>query len=228
MFKWLRRFILVTVAVVLLWILRAYPLRAIGEFLVVQDEPRAAQAIVLLAGESPSRALGAYDLYKQGLSPRILLTRGHRTQAEEMLLRRNIPFTSGADVDRQILIKLGVPEDKVQLLPDDVTDTFNEAEAIRAYLKGHSVRQILLVTSRYHSRRAKMAFEHVFRGTVEFISAPTLYDEYDAHNWWHKRVNVRELIIEYQKLAFYTAVLFWDFLGEVRSFPEQAKEGKAI
>src|SRR5438034_845224 len=59
----------------------AAALLAAGRVLVVADPlPPRADAIVILAGSVPDRALAAADLYRAGLAPRVLVARPARRQ----------------------------------------------------------------------------------------------------------------------------------------------------
>src|SRR5919197_2218918 len=49
-------------------------LGALGDFLVARDELRQADAIVVLAGNSPYRAQYDAELYKAGWAPRVLIS----------------------------------------------------------------------------------------------------------------------------------------------------------
>src|SRR5919206_4981310 len=49
-------------------------LGALGDFLVARDELRQADAIVVLAGNSPYRVQHAAELYRAGWAPRVLIS----------------------------------------------------------------------------------------------------------------------------------------------------------
>ena len=228
MLKRLRRLFILMLAGLLLWLLRGYLLRGIGYFLVVSEEPQNSQVILVLSGESPARVLGAWDLFEKRYSPYILLTRGPRFRAEEELSKRGIAYTNIAELDRQLLIRLGVPESDVNVLPDDVTGTLEEAVAVKSYFLGKPLRRILLVTSRYHSRRARMIFNHVFGGLVEIISVPTAHDDFEAEIWWKSGGSTKQVVMEYQKLLFYKLQFFWEWLRSFRSSGDKASVPQTI
>lgn len=217
MLKWFKRLVILLLAAVLLWFLRGLFLRGLASFLVVSEEPRTSQVILVLSGESPARMLGAWDLFQKRYSPFILLTRGPRYRAEEELSRRGIAYANTAEMDRQLLVRLGAPESDVVVLPDSVSSTLEEAMAVKSYFKGKPLGTILLVTSRYHSRRARMLFNRVFEGQVEIVSVPTPYDEFEINDWWGNRLNTKQVFSEYQKLIFYRLQFFWEWLSSLWS-----------
>ena len=228
MLKWLKRLVIIFLVAVLLWFLRGFVLRGLASFLVVSEEPRAAQVILVLSGESPARMLGAWDLFQKRHSPFILLTRGPRYRAEEELSKRGIAYTNTAEIDRQLLVRLGVPESDVVVLPDSVSSTLEEAIAVKSYFKGKPLGTILLVTSRYHSRRARMLFNRVFEGQVEIVSVPTPYDEFEINDWWGNRLNAKQVFSEYQKLIFYRLQFFWEWLSGLWSSGERASTPQTV
>ena len=76
----MRRRIVLTVLTIIVVTASAYAARrpllvAMGNFLILRDAPRGADAIVVLSGSIPDRILEAVDLYHAHLAPRIILTR---------------------------------------------------------------------------------------------------------------------------------------------------------
>ncbi len=64
---------------------------------------------------------------------------------------------------------------------------------------------ILLVTSRFHSNRARLIFEDELAqedldDKVNIISTPSPYDPFDPENWWKDRRQARNTFMEYLKL----------------------------
>ena len=83
--------------------------------------------------------------------------------------------------------------------------TLAEAEVIRDVAAEKGYRSIILVTSPMHTRRSWLTFRKVFEDEkVDFIMAPSRYTEFRPEDWWKTRKYVKEVIIEYQKLIYYT------------------------
>ena len=99
---------------------------------------------------------GPAELYEQGLAPLIVIARSENTPIVDLGLVPN-----DTDVSVGVMEKLGVPPEKIIILPfpGGVTSTFDEAAALRKYLEAHQVRKIILVTSAFHTRRASWIFE---------------------------------------------------------------------
>lgn len=215
MSRWIKSLVLLCflAAVVFIgWLLRDTLLQSIGEFLIVRDFPAAADAIVVLSGESPERAMGAFDLYKEKLAPRILLTQEILPPVRMELNRRGLSYPSAAELDVQLLKSLGVPEKDITLLEPRCDSTYSESLAVQSFWKNNPPQKILLVTSRFHSRRARATFRRTLGSGTEVLSVPTPYDSFEPRSWWKRRVNIRNLLVEYQKGIFYEISHLWDYV----------------
>jgi uncharacterized SAM-binding protein YcdF (DUF218 family) len=63
---------------------------------------------------------------------------------------------------------------------------------------------MIVVTSKYHSRRAGFAFRREFAGTsVQVIVRASRHDPSEPARWWRRRADVRSVSSELQKLAAY-------------------------
>jgi uncharacterized SAM-binding protein YcdF (DUF218 family) len=207
------------VVVFLLWIFHDPVLALLGEILVARDRPAPSAFIVVLSGESPARTLHGWELYKQGLAPMILMTQARRSPAELELERRGMHYPEFSELDRKMLVELGVPEKNIVVLPARADSTFSEAVLTRSFFGKQPPPRLLLVTSRYHSRRARMTFRHVFGDSTEILSAPTPFDDFDPDHWWENRAGIRNLLVEYQKGLFYVGLLLWDRFHSWKTAP---------
>jgi uncharacterized SAM-binding protein YcdF (DUF218 family) len=170
-----------------------------AQWLRAAEEPRAADAIVVLAGE-PLRAQYAADLFKAGHAPRVLVSRPARYPREKMLDDLGVPFPRAEDVYLQVLVKLGVPAERIAVFGKDSISTVDEALALRQQFSGAPAK-LLIVTSPYHARRARMVF-HDYLPQVEVHVVVTPYESYpDA--WWRSQDAARNVVLELAKIAYY-------------------------
>src|SRR5260370_28417017 len=79
----------------------------LGRWLVVEDPLVNAQAIVVLSGAMPLRAIEAAKLYREGYAPEIWLT--HSAEPGETLEKMGIPFSGKDYYNRLVFIHEGVP-----------------------------------------------------------------------------------------------------------------------
>jgi uncharacterized SAM-binding protein YcdF (DUF218 family) len=175
-----------------------------GRYLVVQEPLEHSDAIVVLAGARVERWLEAVDLYRAGWAPRIVLSRGRMEDAERRVHEMGIRFPAEADLVSDAMVQMKVPADAILMLPDMLDNTAQEAAATRRLATEFSWSRIIVVTSKYHSRRARYAFEREFRGSpTRILMRATAYDTSVPDRWWSTRQDARYVASEMQKLLAY-------------------------
>ncbi|HSK70296.1 MAG TPA: YdcF family protein [Pyrinomonadaceae bacterium] len=166
-----------------------------------------ADAILVLSGSSVyiERTHKAASLYKKGVAPKVLLTddRGRAGWSERE--KRNPPFVELAIRE---LIAQGVPEDAIEVLPDEVTGTEWEAKALAGRIKEENLNSVLIVTSAYHTRRALWIFRQVLNengvnAEIGIAHAPTGEQTPPPFYWWLKPFGWNVVAGEYVKGAAY-------------------------
>lgn len=172
-----------------------------GLWLRMDDQPRQAAAIVILAGDI-RRAIHAADLYHQGLAPVIYVSRPVHSppQALEELGWR---FPLQEDEMRLVLARKGVPDEAVRVYGQTLMSTVQEGEALRDELarSGQALGPLLIVTSPYHCRRAKLILSRLIRDR-ELVMTPTPYERFDVQ-WWDHQGSANAVVSEVAKFVFY-------------------------
>ncbi len=184
-------------------------LTAIGRYLVVEDNVSAADAIVVLSGSLPDRILEAVDLFQAHVAPRIILTREEELPGLPALRARGGALPEHHEANLAIAQQLGVPKAAVAVVPQPVSSTLNEAEVLVAYLRAEHIKSIVLVTSKAHTRRARLTFGAVANGSLRIAVRPSRYDPFAVESWWEHRASVRRVVTEYAKLLNYLLVDQW-------------------
>lgn len=180
-----------------------------GRFLVEADAPHKADAIVVLAGSYPDRILEAVSLYKEGWAPRILICREPDTAGFRRVAELGVDIPRPYDINRMVAERLGVPPDAIEVLDRAGDSTYGEAEVVLAIAVQRHYRSILLVTSKYHTRRAAQIYRHLAGGQVEVFVRPARDDDFHEDRWWRDRISTRRLIIEYQKFLNFVVIDRW-------------------
>ena len=176
----------------------------VGPYLVVDTVSGPADAVVVLAGTRTERWLEAVDLYKEKAAPRILLSSGYIEAAESRLRERGIRYPREVDLNREAMIQLGVPAQAIETFPNTVDNTAAEAAVARQIATSHGWRRLIVVTSKYHTRRTLFAFEREFDGTgVRIEVRGTRHEQSRPDEWWKHRPDVRFVISEVIKLTLY-------------------------
>ncbi|MGI6712384.1 MAG: YdcF family protein [Bacillota bacterium] len=196
---------IITIIVVLSAILLSVRLflPSLGTYLVAQDEPQQSDIIVLLMGSGPDRMLGAVDLYKQGYADHIVMAR-NMVRGYDLVVSQGVKIPHDTGIAKEVAVQLGVPEVKITVLPGDALSTQEEAIAVREYLKSEpDIDSLIIVTSKYHSGRAKKIFVKAMDSLdrdIKVISCPSNYDDFNAEKWWQNREDLKQGALEYLKL----------------------------
>lgn len=184
-----------------LWLLRTPLLVGVARLVTVEDELRPADLIFLLSGDGfeGARAHRAAQLYRDGFAPRVVVARSDDTPSVRMGL-----YPNDTDVNLRVLQRLGVPRESIRVLvvPGGVTSTTDEARALRGYLSRHPARRVIVVTSDYHTARARWNLRRELEGApVEIRMAAATDPEVNASNWWRSERGLLRYASEYLKFA---------------------------
>lgn len=180
-----------------------------GRFLQHEDPLSHADAIFVLAGSRADRWFEAVDLYREGDAPVILLSPGRLEVTERWLRSHGIRFPTDAELARDAMTQLGIPASAVVTPFDDIDNTAAEAEMLRRTARSHGWTRVIVVTSKYHTRRAGFAMRRALKGSgITIIMHATRYDSSDPARWWRSRPDIRWVTLEWEKL-----IAYWCGLG---------------
>lgn len=176
----------------------------LGRFMAAEDPLQKADAIFVFSGTRVERPLEAYDLYRAGYAPRIVVTRAVAEQAMSFVEEKGVRIASDFDLNRTVLLQLGVPESAL-ITPMRIHDnTAEEAETLHELVQRYHWQTIILVSSKYHLRRVALATRRELAGTgVTLIRRGSRYDTSTPDRWWHRRADIRWLMSEVPKLFAY-------------------------
>jgi uncharacterized SAM-binding protein YcdF (DUF218 family) len=185
----------------LILVAHAPALRAIGRALVVEDSPARADAIVVVAGGTPSREYTAATLYRAGLAPEVVLSNPVTPDRVRELIALGIRRLDFQGEARLALEKRGVPAHAIVALPTPVKTTEAELKAVGEASRGHGWRRVILVTSPHHSRRVKLVWSREAPADIEALVRVSQEDGSLDEDWWRKRRQAEAVLHEYLGLA---------------------------
>ena len=175
-----------------------------GRYLVVDRPLEEADVIVVLAGPRVERWLEGVELYREKIAPKILISSGRIDAAEEAVRAAGIRFPREVDLAKDAMVQLGVPAADIETFPSTVDNTAAEAEVARNILAARGWKRIIVVTSKYHTRRSLYAFERALAGTgIKVQVHASRFDTSQPNTWWKHRADLRYVISEWQKLLAY-------------------------
>jgi uncharacterized SAM-binding protein YcdF (DUF218 family) len=199
-----RRFVVLfaLLGAIVLWPLLAW---AAAHLLIVKSEISSADAIVVMSGSSThlERADWAAKLYREGRAPVVILTNDSLIAGWDRKEERNPYFY---ELAARELEKRGVPESKIQVVPDIALGTYEESLGVRDYAIAHKLKRLLIVTSAYHTRRTLWSLRHACEGSgIEIgIDSPAPGWQTPAPSrWWWRRWGWKVVAGEYVKLVYY-------------------------
>ncbi len=177
----------------------------IGDFMAAEDQRLdKADAIFVFAGTRVERPLEAADLYRAGYAPRVVVTRASAEQGTDAAERRGLPVASDFDLTRDMLLAAGVPADVLIAPPRIHDNTGDEIETLYDLAVRNRWKRVILVSSKYHLRRIRMAAGRAMRDTdVQLMLRGSRYDAATPGRWWQRRSDIRWISSELPKLVLY-------------------------
>jgi uncharacterized SAM-binding protein YcdF (DUF218 family) len=190
----------VVVLCAVLYLARGPILRFVGESWIVEDSLDRADAIIVLSDDNfyADRATHAADLYRHGMAP-IVIASGRRLR----------PYAGIAELMEHDLIERGVPKDRIVRIAHNAGNTREEAQVLAQQALERKWRSVIVVTSNYHTRRARYIFRHVFPSQTMVRVSGAHDGDFDPENWWRARKSVKEFTRELAGMI----VALWDLKG---------------
>jgi uncharacterized SAM-binding protein YcdF (DUF218 family) len=207
LFRW--GIFVIVVAYMLVSFYHAPILARIGRYLVVEHSLEKADLIVCLTGGPVERGLAAAEAYKKGLAPKVFIGRVRLPDGNEILNERGVHYPETRDLLIMMLQGLGVPKSACITSDDFVESTIEEARIVGALVRENGYGALIIVTSPTHTRRAWLTFDRELeKHDVKIMVMPSRYSNFRPGDWWKTRIYVKNVIIEYQKLLYYSIKYF--------------------
>lgn len=180
-----RRLTLIVVATTGCVLLIVFAVRNLGGWLVISDPLERSEAIAVLAGDVPFRAIEAATLFKDGWASEIWLTRPALPKSiRNELARLGITLRFEDSYDREILQALGVPVNAIRLVDGTAMNTVGELQLIARRARATNVNRVIIVTSRPHTRRVRSIWQSLIGASPRAIVRGTSRDAYEPERWW--------------------------------------------
>ena len=162
------------------WIARDTLLRQAAAWWIVSEPIEPADAVAVFGGGLQMRPFAAADYYNKGLVKRIVISNIATSPAERLGIEM-----SHVAANRQVLLKLGVPESAIGMFGSNLSNTESEVRALHEWALATGVHSVIVPTEIFSARRVDWALHHAFGddATVRVVALDPL--EYDRTNWWH-------------------------------------------
>ena len=171
--------VVVKLLCILLPVLLLISFLSAGKFLVIYDEPKKVDVIVVLSGEA-GRLEQGLKLYELGYAENIILSN-----------------SSAFNISKNLL--LNIPKNHL-FLEDKAMSTYDNAVFTKEIMDRQLFDTAIVVSTDYHMRRVKWNFERVFKKydhKLIYIGSQT---GYKPTIWWSQSHSVKMTIAEYIKM----------------------------
>lgn len=154
----------------------------VGSWLVVEDPLVHADAIVVLSGRLPERALEAARIYKAGYSDLVWIS--PPVSPVEELKTMKISYLGEDFYNEKVLIAKGVPPDSIRILDNADANTEAEVRQIAKDLHNSDFHSVIIVTSKAHTRRVRTIWSKLVGAEPRMIVHYAEDDTFDGAHWW--------------------------------------------
>ena len=187
-----------------LYLARRPLLRFTAEAWIIEDPLDKSDALIVLGDDNfyADRATRGAQLFREGKAP-LIVASGRRLR----------PNAGIAELMEHDLVERGVPRDKIVRFVHDADSTLEEAQGLARVAGEKKWHSVIVVTSNFHTRRARYIFQRVFPQGIEVWVASARDGDFDPEHWWEKRKSIKELTREFAGMM----VTVWELRGKKES-----------
>ncbi len=192
-------FSLLLIIMLIGFILRYPILRSFASFLIVEDEIEYVAQGFVLSGGAFDRGNKAAELFLDGKIGQFVCT-GANQSPDIMALGID---TLESDLTKLQMLKMGVPSNKIKLIKEG-TSTQEESEIILEYALENQLQELVVISSKFHTRRVKQVFVNKFEkeGVTVLIQGASS-SSFDEMKWWESEYGLIAINNEYLKQLYY-------------------------
>ena len=182
-----------------LFLLRYPLLRAAGNYLIKEDPISRCEAMFVLSGNSWDRGKEAARLMENNAAEKVICT----GEEVSFALKTMGIHLNNAELTRKVMIDHGADASLIACLPKG-TSTHEEYEAILAYCKQKELKKVMVLSSKFHTRRIYQVFEEEFEAAgIELVVRGAPESGFEEEQWWKSEAGLIFLNNEYVKLLYY-------------------------
>ncbi len=182
------------------WAFSESVLPPIGNWLDASNPRFPSTHVLALPGGNNTRVFAAAALINHGLCQQAVVIENEA--APDVTAGDALP---SHEIARRVLVKRGVHAENIRLIRGSSNSTKTDAIIARQIWRETPNATLMVVTNKFHVRRAKLAFrsqlsEELF-ARVSFIGTPD--DRFSLDSWWRTEAGFQTVTSEYLKLIFY-------------------------
>jgi uncharacterized SAM-binding protein YcdF (DUF218 family) len=174
---------------------------ALSSFLFLKDEARPVDLCFVLGSPTASSMQPAIDLYRRGLTPRILVS-GYGPALDEGPSQR-----PECELYKEFAVANGVPETAI-LLERRATNTLENfifsRQVIEDELGWAGIRTVAIAGKPFHMRRALMTARRHWPGHLGYVMQPSAdLADLQPESWWTTDHGRQKVLTELRAIATY-------------------------
>jgi uncharacterized SAM-binding protein YcdF (DUF218 family) len=166
----------------------------IGQWLVVQDPLVHADAIAILSGRLPDRALEAARIYHAGYADQVWISQP--ISPAEQLKTMNIYYLGEDFYNEKVLLARSIPAGTIQILEHPSANTEEEVREISDTMRRYNFHSVIVVTSKAHTRRVRTIWHKLVGSEPRAIVRFAQDDSYDGAHWWRHTRDALDVVRE--------------------------------
>jgi uncharacterized SAM-binding protein YcdF (DUF218 family) len=167
---------------------------SVGRWLVIEDPLEKANAIVVLSGRMPMRALEAARLYQAGWAQQIWLT--HPNEPTASLAALDIDEPGEDALNTRVLQHGGVSPADIHTLSPAISNTIDEVHAIAAEAEKEKAAVVIIVTTKAHTRRVHALWKKFANSSARIVMRTPADDPFDPVHWWRSTTDILDVVRE--------------------------------
>jgi hypothetical protein len=101
-----------------------------------------------------------------------------------------IHYVGEEEYNREVLVREGVPQGIIHILPESILDTEQEVEEVTREMRRAGKKRVIIMTSPPHTRRVRALWEKLAGGDLTLIVRAAYEDPFDADHWWRNTRDV--------------------------------------
>lgn len=189
-----KMYIFITAFLLTIFIINIFIFKYIGNWLIVNDELKKVDVIIVISGDEGERLQHAVDLF-------------HKKYADYLLVsgckHPNHPY-SYTPAMRDQAVSLGVTRENIIMDLESNSGTGDQAINVIKLMKEKGYKSAILITSNYHTRRSKMLFQRACqKDNIEILVSYPIINSLDLNEWWKSTLGRRMVVYELVKLVWY-------------------------
>ena len=182
-------FFLITFLIIVFVLTAPLILRGIGALLIYADPLKDADSAVALSGDTGDRISEAAWLYNNQFVDYLIITYTDESARDALIWAAQ---------------QEGIPRERVVVTEMQVTNTVEEAKAVRALALERAQDSVIIITDPFHTLRTRLIFRNELAGSgIKIQVRPVVGHWYRSTTWWRTVEGRRYTIEEYLKILLY-------------------------